>query len=229
MSTARKLAVAGAAAAVVAGVGASPAVAATDPDLLRFYSAASHPGAQAAIQNAVSYGDRLDSANKKAHDAWLRQVAAYNKALAKYKAELKTYNQRLPMFKASHKKPPAPPKPPKAPPKTGPALTDWAQFGRIGTVGAVKKVAKKTGDKWTVSVTVTGIQMAVNGSSAVTFSFDDDSSLHSLALRDEPTATKAVNLVKTDELDIKVGDKIGVIGTLWGSSAIGGLVVVKTL
>ena len=128
MSTARKLAIAGAAAAVVAGVGASPAVAATDPDLLRLYSAASYPGAQAAIQNAVSYGDRLDSANKKAHDAWPGQVAAYNKALAKYKAALRLYSYWLPVYEYLHRTPPPPPAPPTPPAK------NQAGADELGTV-----------------------------------------------------------------------------------------------
>jgi hypothetical protein len=222
MSIARKLVIAGAAAAVVAGVGASPAAAATDPDLLRLYSAALYPGARAAIQNAVAYGDRLDSASKKACNARPGQVAAYNKALAKYRTALRAYNYWLPVYKAFHRKPPPPPTPPKA----RPCLTNWAQFGRIGTVSKVQVVPKATGDKTTVAVTVTGIELGFNGNSTLTFSFDDDSALHSLALRDNGDPAK---LVQVDEMDIKVNDKIGVIGTRWGDAAIGALVVVKTL
>ncbi len=226
MSIVRKLVIGGAATAVVVGVGAFPASAATDPDLVRLYSATSYPGGQAAIQNAVNLGNHVNAVNKKAHDAWPGQVAAYKKALAKYKARLAVYNKWLPVYKAFHKKSPAPPKPPKAPPATRPPLTNWAQFGRIGTVSKVVVVPKKTGDKKTVAVTVTGIELAVNGNSGLTFSFDDDSALHSLALRDNGNPAK---LAKVDETNIKVKDKIGVVGIRWGNSAIGGLVVVKTL
>jgi hypothetical protein len=232
MFTARKLAIAGAAAAVVAGVCASPAAAATDPDLQRLYSATTFTGAQAAIQNAVGYGDRLDAANKKAHDAWPGRVAAYNKALAKYKAALRTYSYWLPVFEFLHRTPPPPPVPPTPPTKTRPALTDWAQFGRIGTVKAVKTL-----NAGAVSVTVTGIEQAfdrnvsTNDKSDVTFTFyDNNRVLRSLALRDKATPKQpVVSLVKTNMRDIRQNDKIGVIGTRWGSSAIGGLVVVKTL
>ena len=226
MSIVRKLVIGGAATAVVVGVGAFPASAATDPDLVRLYSAASYPGGQAAIQNAVNLGNWVNAVNKNAYNAWPGQVVAYRKALAKYKVHLAHYNKWLPIFRKLHRKPPPPPTPPKAPPTTRPPLTNWAPFGRIGTVSKVVVVPKKTGDKKTVAVTVTGIELAVNGNSGLTFSFDDDSALHSLALRDNGNPAK---LAKVDETNIKVNDKIGVVGIRSGNSAIGGLVVVKTL
>ncbi|MGZ6869582.1 MAG: hypothetical protein ACXVHI_04625 [Frankiaceae bacterium] len=226
MNIVRKLVIGGAATAVVVGVGAYPASAAPDPDLVRLYSAVSYPGGQAAIQNAVNLGNWVNAVNKNAHNAWPGQVVAYRKALAKYKVDLAIYNYWLPVYKIFHRKPPPPPKPPKAPPATRPPLTNWAQFGRIGTVSKVVVVPKKTGDKKTVAVAVTGIELGFNGNSGLTFSFDDDSALHSLALRDNGNPAK---LAKVDETNIKVKDKIGVIGIRWGNSATGGLVVVKTL
>ena len=230
MSTARKLVVAGAAAAVVAGVGASPAVAATDPDLLRLYSAASYPGAQAAIQNAVSYGDRLDSANKKAHDAWPRQVAAYNKSAREVQSRPRGHTTTGSRVQGLSPEAAVPADAAEGTAKTRPAADE------LGTVrphrhrqqgGSVpKKTGRQEDRRRHRDRNRDGIQRATRPSRSVSTTTRRCTAWPCGTSRPRPSR---VNLVKTDELNIKVGDKIGVIGTLWGNSAIGGLVVVKTL
>ena len=110
--------------------------------------------------------------------------------------------------------------------------TNYAEFGRIGTVTDVAfPHNKKDGDRTTAVLVVDKIEQSFNGTGKMVVLLDDDAHVffgwaRGIVLRDTGDPNK---LVRVDETNIKKGDKIGVIGTGWNGAGLAAVVVVKTL